>query len=69
MGMFKDVNGLIKEITSVINALQSGYRKYGVGNKLSRAKNGFKTKNEKATSKVYGFTSKTIDWIKQEMKK
>jgi len=69
MGLIKDTSGIIKEFTSVINALQSGYHRHGVGNKLSRARSGVKSKNDMIASKVYGFTGKIIDWIKQEMKK
>lgn len=69
MGMMKDTNNIIKEFTSIINTLQSSYRKHGVGHKLSRARNGVKSRNDMVASKIYGFTNKIIEWIKQEMKK
>ena len=69
MGMSKDVNDLIKEISSVIKVLQKGYRKYGLNHKLARAKEGLQKRNSKANSKFNDFCIKTRDWIKQEMKK
>lgn len=69
MGMYKDINELIKEFTQFVNVLQNANQKYRLNHRVSRSKEGLKNFNIKANVKFNNLWCKISGWIRKEMEK